>query len=78
MKDSLGRKPGTLARIHALWTLEGFGAIDKPTLYTALADIDAQVRKTAVWIGEIFIHKNDQEFISSLRKLKRTIPVPMS
>src|SRR5688500_1377386 len=53
MKD----KPGHLARIHALWTLEGLNAIDKSTLYKAFEDEDPQVRKTAVWISEMFIDK---------------------
>ncbi len=65
-----GQQPGQLARIHALWTLEGLDAIDKPVLYKALADSDAQLRKAAIWIGEIFIQKNDQEFIGRLAKLQ--------
>src|SRR6476469_9485831 len=56
----LGNTPNYLARIHALWTLEGLEAIDKPTLFHALADTNAQVRKTAVWISELFINKNDE------------------
>jgi mono/diheme cytochrome c family protein len=59
-----------LARIHALWTLEGMYAIDKPTLFTALSDKDARVRKTAVWISEMFIKKNDKEVIDSLGEMK--------
>jgi mono/diheme cytochrome c family protein len=59
-----------LARIHALWTLEGMNAIDKQALLTAFADKDPQVRKTAVWISEIFITKNDKEVIDSLSKMK--------
>jgi mono/diheme cytochrome c family protein len=59
-----------LARIHALWTLEGLGAMDKPTLFKALDDADAHVRKTAVWISEMFIRKNDKEIIERLATLK--------
>jgi mono/diheme cytochrome c family protein len=59
-----------LARIHALWTLEGMNAIDKPTLFSALSDKDAHVRKTAVWISEIFIAKNDKDLIDSLGKMR--------
>jgi mono/diheme cytochrome c family protein len=58
-----------LARIHALWTLEGMDAMDKPTLLKAFADQDAQVRKTAVWISEMFIAKNDKEVIDRLGKM---------
>lgn len=59
-----------LARIHALWTLEGLDALDKATLSAALADKDAQVRKTAVWASEVFIVKNDDEVITRLGNLK--------
>jgi mono/diheme cytochrome c family protein len=69
--DSAGKHPGQLARIHALWTLEGLEAIDKQTLFKVLSDPDPQVRKAAIWIGEIFIKKNDQEFISRLATMKK-------
>lgn len=59
-----------LARIHALWTLEGLDALDKQTLFTAFADKDAEVRKTAVWASEVFINKNDKEVIDQLGNLK--------
>jgi mono/diheme cytochrome c family protein len=66
----LPNKPGVLARIHALWTLEGLGAMDKTTLITAFDDTAAQVRKTAVWISEMYIKQNDQEILEQLEKLK--------
>jgi mono/diheme cytochrome c family protein len=59
-----------LARIHALWTLEGMDAIDKPTLYKSFKDENGQVRKTAIWISEKFIRKNDKEMIRKLAELK--------
>ncbi|MBL7700477.1 MAG: c-type cytochrome [Chitinophagaceae bacterium] len=62
--------PDHLARIHALWTLEGLESMDKETLYTAFADKDARVRKTAVWISEIFIEQNDKQVISKLGEMK--------
>lgn len=61
---------GPLARIHALWTLEGLEAIDKQTLFQAFSDHSAEVRKTAVWISELFIRKNDNEVIKKLAGLK--------
>ncbi len=59
-----------LARIHALWTLEGLESLDKPTLIHAFTDVDAQVRKTAVWISEMYIGMNDKEIMDQLIKLK--------
>jgi mono/diheme cytochrome c family protein len=59
-----------LARIHALWTLEGLDAIDKPSLKQALADPDPQVRRTAVWISERYIQKGDDEMIDAVAALE--------
>lgn len=59
-----------LARIHAIWTLEGLESLDKQTLVTAFADADANVRKTAVWASELYIDKNDEEIIAQLNKLQ--------
>jgi putative membrane-bound dehydrogenase-like protein len=69
-ESTIGNKTGALARIHALWTLEGLQALDKPALYAALADADPQVRKTAVWISENFVRNNDEEVIVRLASLK--------
>lgn len=63
-------KPGPLARIHALWTLEGLEAIDKNTLYSAFDDKEPQVRKAAIWISEIFIRRNDKDILERLDSLK--------
>ncbi|HCN82551.1 MAG TPA: cytochrome C, partial [Sphingobacteriaceae bacterium] len=67
---TLAAKPSALGRIHALWTLEGLDAIDQDVLSVALKDPDAQVRKTAVWISEMFVKKNDIEMINKLGELK--------
>ncbi len=56
-------------RLHALWTLEGLDAIDKPTIYVALKDKDLQVRKAAIWISEIFLKQNDQAMIATIGKM---------
>ncbi len=66
---ALKNKPGPLARIHALWTLEGLDAIDEPTLFRAMSDPDPQVRKAAIWIVERYINDNDTELISKLATL---------
>ena len=67
---SLPEKPSALARIHALWTLEGLDAIDKDILFTAMKDAHPQVRKAAVWISERFIKQNDPEMMNRLAALK--------
>ncbi|MBI1369020.1 MAG: c-type cytochrome [Planctomycetes bacterium] len=45
-----GKSP--LGRIHALWTLEGMGAIDTKTAISAMQDADAQVRIAAMRVSE--------------------------
>ncbi|HUQ96321.1 MAG TPA: hypothetical protein VM010_01565, partial [Chitinophagaceae bacterium] len=66
----LGKQANPLARIHALWTLEGLDAMDKPTLFQAFEDTSASVRKTAVWISEGFIKKGAVDVIQKLASLK--------
>lgn len=58
-----------LARIHALWTLQGLHAIDKPFLVSLFSDKASELRKMAVWISEEYIRKNDGEVLASLSKL---------
>ena len=67
---NLARKPSALARIHALWTLEGMDAIDPATLANALKDDDAQVRRTAVWISESYLRKNDESMLTQVASLQ--------
>lgn len=63
-------KPPALARLHALWTLEGLQAIDKDLLLKAFTDEDVQVRKAAIRISEPLLKQNDAEILSDLEKLK--------
>lgn len=65
----LGKTANPLARIHALWTLEGLGAVDDQTLIKAFEDTSAAVRKTAIWISEKFIAENDVELLQKLAPL---------
>lgn len=69
-KATLKEKPSDVTRIHALWTLEGMGAMDKNLLYQALADSDPHIRKAGVWISEMYIKQNDKEVIQKLSALK--------
>ncbi len=60
---------GQLARIHALWTLNGMDEMNEETFREALKDADAEVRKTTVWIGEDFM-KKDSHAIDMLEKME--------
>jgi len=50
LKEMLSNK-SALARLHALWTLDGLAAVTPDLLRAAFADKDAQVRATAVRIS---------------------------
>ncbi|MEO5801902.1 MAG: PVC-type heme-binding CxxCH protein [Verrucomicrobiota bacterium] len=53
-----------LGGIHALWTLDGIGQMDKTTLLNALASTQPKVRATAIRLSEPFFKGADaQEFL---------------
>jgi mono/diheme cytochrome c family protein len=68
-KGPLAANPSPLARLHALWTLEGLEALDQQTLLAALKDEDAQVRKAAVRISEQFLPQQEQGVLTALAAL---------
>jgi glucose/arabinose dehydrogenase/cytochrome c5 len=68
-QGALPKRPASLGQLHALWTLEGLNAIDKEVIYTAMKDPDPQIRRAAIWIGEMYLKQNDEEFIAKLGEL---------
>jgi glucose/arabinose dehydrogenase/mono/diheme cytochrome c family protein len=62
--------PLPVARVHALWTLEGLKAINSETLRMALKDEDLQVRKAAIRISEPFLRQEHAQVFSALASLK--------
>jgi mono/diheme cytochrome c family protein/glucose/arabinose dehydrogenase len=70
LEDLARNSPMALARIHALWTLDGLDALQESLLFNAFKDSDPQVRKTAVWISEDFMQRDNDEVIKKLTPLK--------
>ncbi|MBE9462404.1 c-type cytochrome [Dyadobacter subterraneus] len=66
-------KPAPIAKVHALWTLEGLKSINENILISALKDTDPQVRKTAVKISEMYLKKKEAPILSSLEPLKNDL-----
>ena len=66
----LPERPSTLARIHALWTLEGLDAIDMPLLLNIFSDTDPELRATAIRMSEPYLRKNDDKSLGNLDRLK--------
>lgn len=49
------------ARVHALWTLDGLGTLDRATVLVALAERDARVNVAAMRLAEKFFKQPDGE-----------------
>jgi mono/diheme cytochrome c family protein/glucose/arabinose dehydrogenase len=63
------QSPSALARLHALWTLEGLNALDQNSIGRALKDSDFEIRKAAVRMTEPYLKKNDA-MVETLAALK--------
>jgi len=57
-----------LARIHALWTLEGLGSLTPELLHSVMQDSDALVRVQAIRAGESLIKAGDSSLIAAVEK----------
>lgn len=58
-----------IQRVHALWTLEGMGVLDKELITKKLKDSDPRVKITAIRLSENFLRGGDVNIISSLNNL---------
>ena len=62
----------SLGRMHALWTLAGMDAIDRPTVLAALRDPDPAVRLAALRISERFLKSGlSDEIVARVLALTR-------
>lgn len=65
---TLARKSDNqLARIHALWTLEGLGAADAALIRELMEDPDAQLRIQAIRASETLYKAGDRTFAADYR-----------
>jgi mono/diheme cytochrome c family protein len=58
-----------IARLHALWTLDGLEAVDAAMLAEKFKDSDARVRAAAVRIAEPLLKKGDAKTVAALQAL---------
>lgn len=72
LKEMAAAHRDPLGRLHALWTLEGIGAVDATILQKSMADLDFRVRCAATQISEPFIVKKDPGVIESITALAST------
>ena len=55
-----------LARIHALWTLEGLGSVDAAMVRGAMKDADAHVRAAAIRVSETLFKAGDASLFQDI------------
>ena len=58
-----------LARAHALWTLEGLGALDAKLVRAFLTDANPQLRQHGLRAGESLVRAGDKSLIDDFMKL---------
>ncbi|MEI6460461.1 MAG: discoidin domain-containing protein [Verrucomicrobiota bacterium] len=58
-----------LGRTHALWTLEGLGALEAKTVRAFLADANPQLRQQGLRAGESLVRAGDKSLIEDFTKL---------
>jgi mono/diheme cytochrome c family protein/glucose/arabinose dehydrogenase len=71
LKQMFQSSTNQLARIHALWTLEGLGAIDAPLARAAMEDKDPQIRFQAVRASESLYKGGDKSMANDYRRLTK-------
>jgi mono/diheme cytochrome c family protein/glucose/arabinose dehydrogenase len=65
-----GDKDYALGRIHALWTLEGLGVVDKSLIGEKLKDEDARVRVMAIRLSDELLKSGDKDLLPALAQLQ--------
>jgi mono/diheme cytochrome c family protein len=66
LKELALKSNNPLARLHALWTIDGMDAIEPDFVTEKMKDADPRVRSAAVRISEPLIQKNDAAVMSAL------------
>lgn len=63
-----------LGRLHALWALEGMGALDRARVVAALGDEDERVRHSGVRVSERFLARGDGELLALVARVGASDP----
>lgn len=67
LKEMARSHADPIARLHAIWTLDGLESADAAFLMEKLHDSDARVRSAAVRICEPYMKKNDPAMMAALK-----------
>jgi mono/diheme cytochrome c family protein len=69
LKKLAAHAPDWRTRLHALWTLDGFDAIEPAVVQQALADKSADVRAAALRLSERWLGESDPALTNAVLKL---------
>jgi mono/diheme cytochrome c family protein len=69
--QALLRGPNVLGRIHALWTLEGLGALDAATVRGVMKDASPRLRVQALRASESLYKSGDRSFADDYRAMTK-------
>lgn len=76
LKDLLRQSPSTLARLHALWSLEGLNALAADDVAQGLKDTEPRLQAHAVRLSERFL-KNAPALLSAVQSLADSDSMPL-
>ncbi len=68
LRDLIRSSPSSLARLHALWTLEGLDAVDWSSVARGLADPEVRVAVAAARLSERFFAREPERTLSALKQ----------
>ncbi|WP_243739343.1 DUF7133 domain-containing protein [Flavicella sediminum] len=71
LKDTAKSDKNALARLHALWTLEGMDAIDPSFIIEKLKDEDTRVKNAAIRLSERYLKQGNEEILTALATLQK-------
>jgi mono/diheme cytochrome c family protein/glucose/arabinose dehydrogenase len=70
--------PDHVARMHAIWTLEGLGALDAGLVRAAMKDPDPNVRSTAIRASETLYKAGDKSLEADIKAMAKDPDVDVS
>jgi mono/diheme cytochrome c family protein/glucose/arabinose dehydrogenase len=73
LRDLAAQAPDWRTRLHALWTLDGLGAIESAQIVRALMDKSAEVRASAIRLSERWLGTSDDPLATAVLKLMNDV-----
>lgn len=68
--DMAAKNEDHLARLHALWTLEGLGALTPAIIRTAMKDPHPMLRASGIRVAETLIRAKDESLIADIKSMR--------